>query len=108
MKPFLMIKIDHVHFRVRPPKPGYSVDWIDVSPTDSQSLRIMSLMKIPSKVTIARPTRFSVLSFATAFAVHSTPMLATMRDPAVEAHERLWDDTRKEAPNEGQVDPGNL
>ena len=40
------------------------------------------LMKIRNKVRIARQTRFSVLSIATAFAVHSTPMIATMRDPA--------------------------
>ena len=57
--------------------------------------RDASLMKIRNKVRIARQTRFSVLSIATAFAVHSTPMIATMRDPQVEAHERLWDDTRK-------------
>jgi hypothetical protein len=40
------------------------------------------LMKIRNKVRIARQTRFSVSSIATAFAVHSTPMIATMRDPA--------------------------
>jgi hypothetical protein len=44
--------------------------------------RDASLMKIRNKVRIARQTRFSVLSIATAFAVHSTPMIATMPDPA--------------------------